>query len=398
MKKLLSSFLLLLIILNVSFCYAANPKVQINGNIIDFKDESGNVVEAQLINNRTMVPLRRIFEELNCSVDWEQETKTVTANRDDKTIILTIGSKDAYLKVGGIENKIVLDSEPVIVENRTLVPLRFIGESLGNDVGWDQANQTAIIIDYEEIASLLKAKSEFMYDKAISANNIDFTKNYYDEANSSRNATTTISTNYSKNANNYTVNVSIGGTSDLSTEIENEGWNEYSYTIENEKYQTSNYVFASMFELKKNEPFKMDYEGYNLSLDKANSLAEWVKRISRLDTGKFNTNTYSELKKDWNKFFNTFFNGKKTFKDADFTYSYIDFARILQVRTSSEAFNALLLLNSLCFDVHFNYKDVMFDYPTFTYEFVNDSNGGVTFKVLLKNEYKEKIAYELSIK
>ena len=148
-----------------SICFAANPKVQIDGKMIDFTDENGNKVEAQLINNRTMVPLRKIFEELGCTIEWNQGTKTVRATKEQQTIKLTIGDKRAYATdyFGRNETEIIIDSEPVIVDNRTLVPLRFIGESLGCDVGWDQANQTAIIISYNKIGKMIGSKSRNLY-------------------------------------------------------------------------------------------------------------------------------------------------------------------------------------------------------------------------------------------
>ena len=61
MKKLvLITTIFCILITSVSL--AADVKVQINGQIIDFTDSNGNKVEAQTINSRTMVPLRKIFE------------------------------------------------------------------------------------------------------------------------------------------------------------------------------------------------------------------------------------------------------------------------------------------------------------------------------------------------
>ena len=98
-------------------------------------------VQPVIINNRTMVPLRGIFEELGASVEWNQSTKTVTARKDDTVIILKIG--DISPTVNG---QVVPISQPAVVtRGRTLVPLRFIAESLGVNVRWDSSSQMVII-------------------------------------------------------------------------------------------------------------------------------------------------------------------------------------------------------------------------------------------------------------
>ena len=92
-------------------------------------------------NGRTLVPMRIIFEKLGANVEWNDETKTVTAKKDDVEIKLTINDKTAY--VNGKE--ITLDTPSVIKDGRTLVPVRFISESLGKDVEWDAENKYVIV-------------------------------------------------------------------------------------------------------------------------------------------------------------------------------------------------------------------------------------------------------------
>ena len=319
MNKFKYSFMVLIVVvLTFSFAYAANPKVQLNGNNLDFTDEQGNKVEAQLINNRTMVPLRKIFESLGCTIDWNQETKTVTAKSNGKTIKLTIGSSDAYVSNGASEEKIVLDSGPIIVENRTLVPLRFIAESLGCDVGWDQKNQTAIIIDYEEIAKIIGAKSNYLYNYAGKAEDVSIIRKYFDEWDSSRN--TMFSLGIAANGNS--VYLKFDGTSSLIDEIKNEEWNEFTYTRferENGTYlKSDNYVFSSMFSAKKGTEFKYEPETIGLSKEHSNSLKEWVQLVTNVDNTTINVNTYKGIKSDWQRFANTFFGGKKNHKSKDF--------------------------------------------------------------------------------
>ncbi|MFZ5590550.1 MAG: stalk domain-containing protein [Bacillota bacterium] len=92
-------------------------------------------------NGRTLVPLRAIFEALGAKVEWEEATQTVTATKDDLKIMLTIGSNKAN-KNG---QEVLLDVPAKKVNNRTLVPLRFVSEALGAKVGWDAATFTVSI-------------------------------------------------------------------------------------------------------------------------------------------------------------------------------------------------------------------------------------------------------------
>ncbi|MBQ6553647.1 MAG: copper amine oxidase N-terminal domain-containing protein, partial [Firmicutes bacterium] len=103
----------------------------------------GNVVESDVApqitaEGRTVVPLRVISETLGAKVDWDSETKTVTAEKDGKTLSLTIGAK--VMDNNGA--KLTLDSPAQIVDGRTMVPLRVISESFGCKVDWDGASKT----------------------------------------------------------------------------------------------------------------------------------------------------------------------------------------------------------------------------------------------------------------
>lgn len=89
--------------------------------------------------DRVFVPLRGVFERLGATVDYS--AGTILANRGDTTVALHIGSNVAY--VNG--DAVTLDAAPFIVGSRTLVPLRFLSESLGAIVDWNQAQQTVYV-------------------------------------------------------------------------------------------------------------------------------------------------------------------------------------------------------------------------------------------------------------
>lgn len=110
-------------------------KVQLNGLDLTFD------VPPQLINSRTMVPMRKIFEELGALVEWNEETQTIIAVKDDNVIIMQIGSD--IITVNG--EKVALDSPPTIIEGNTLVPIRAVAESFNADVQWEEESQIVII-------------------------------------------------------------------------------------------------------------------------------------------------------------------------------------------------------------------------------------------------------------
>ncbi len=113
----------------------ADITVTLDGNVLEF-DQNPIIV-----NSRTMVPLRAIFESLGATVEWDQDTQTVTSVKGDTTISMTIGK--AEMKKN--EEVIVLDVAPQIVGNRTLVPVRAVAESFNCIVDWDGETQTVII-------------------------------------------------------------------------------------------------------------------------------------------------------------------------------------------------------------------------------------------------------------
>ena len=122
-------------------------KVSLNGGFLEFD------VNPSIINGRTMVPLRVIFEALSASVDWNGETNTVVSKKNDTTISLTIDSDQMTIN----NQTITLDSPATIIEGRTLVPVRAVSEAFGIKVDWDEDNEIVILREprYAEIKTVL---------------------------------------------------------------------------------------------------------------------------------------------------------------------------------------------------------------------------------------------------
>ncbi len=90
---------------------------------------------------RVLVPFRAIFEALGANVSWDESTQTVTGVKGDTSVILVIGQNTATIG----DEKDNLDVPASIVNGHTVVPLRFVSESLGAQVDWDGGQRQVII-------------------------------------------------------------------------------------------------------------------------------------------------------------------------------------------------------------------------------------------------------------
>ena len=118
---------------NLEFVPIAN--VEINGERVK------SDIPAVIKNNRVLIPMRAIFEKFGAEVDWNGETRTVTAAAGDKMIVMQIGEEEI-----GVNGEIKeIDVAPQMLMNRTIVPARAVSESLGAAVQWDEARQTVVI-------------------------------------------------------------------------------------------------------------------------------------------------------------------------------------------------------------------------------------------------------------
>lgn len=136
--KRVSSTVILSLILIVDVSAVENTKdikIEIDGKSIV------SDVAPFIDNNRTLVPIRVISENLGYSVNWDNQTRKVTVKNNDKSIELTIGKKE--VNINGTNSSI--DVAPMIKSERTFVPLRFISESFDNYVNWDNNTKTVII-------------------------------------------------------------------------------------------------------------------------------------------------------------------------------------------------------------------------------------------------------------
>ena len=119
--------------------------VMLNGQYIKFPD-----AVPELTDGRTMVPFRAIFESLGAEITFDGGK--IHAVLGDTVLDLTIGSDTMTKTVNGKAETVKMDCAPYIKGGRTYVPVRFISEALGCEVGWDGDYRSAVIIDREALA------------------------------------------------------------------------------------------------------------------------------------------------------------------------------------------------------------------------------------------------------
>ncbi|WP_425446379.1 N-acetylmuramoyl-L-alanine amidase [Dethiothermospora halolimnae] len=110
-----------------------------------------------LYKDRTLVPIRFVAEKLGAQVSWNGETSEALIETESKEIVLKLNS--STVRVNGINKKIPYNVPAKLVNNaRTMVPLRFVSEELGCEVGWNSSTYTGIIKSPKENEEVTKVK------------------------------------------------------------------------------------------------------------------------------------------------------------------------------------------------------------------------------------------------
>lgn len=115
--------------------YAADITIVVDGNTIT------SDVPPTIVEGRTLVPVRAVSESLNAQVAWNESLRTVTIAKGSMVMSLQV-SKSEYIMNGMIKS---LDVPVQIINGRTMVPLRVIGQAFGAKVVWDDATRTVSI-------------------------------------------------------------------------------------------------------------------------------------------------------------------------------------------------------------------------------------------------------------
>ena len=110
--------------------------VTINGTAVNFTDQ-----QPTIIDGRTLVPIRGVFEALGFEVSWNQQARQATLSRAGDTIIITIDS--ATFTANGVSH--TLDVPAQLIDGSTMLPVRAVLEAVGYSLDWNGYTQTVII-------------------------------------------------------------------------------------------------------------------------------------------------------------------------------------------------------------------------------------------------------------
>ena len=121
-----------------------NPYMYVNNAQREI--DPGRNTKPVIVNSRTLLPIRAIVENIGGTIEWEDATKKVTIKNDDTIIILWIGSFTTLVNDINVE----IDVAPQIINARTMMPLRFITESLGCNVEWFDKTKEVLITKSSE--------------------------------------------------------------------------------------------------------------------------------------------------------------------------------------------------------------------------------------------------------
>lgn len=153
MKKIIS--ILMTFVLAMSFvtgCGAAEEKsenfaltMQIGNPVMTVNGEEKNIDDEGTVpiveKDRTLVPIRAIIEAMDGKVEWDGNTNTVVLTVGDDVMKLVIDSEKAFFN----EEEYTLDSAPKVINDRTMLPIRFIAEKFKFSVDWDEKTSTITI-------------------------------------------------------------------------------------------------------------------------------------------------------------------------------------------------------------------------------------------------------------
>ena len=131
----------------VSSVYGDKSEIHMvyNDKVVKYDD-----VKPVNTDGRVMIPFRAALENMGASVDYDDSSRLVTAKKGDTTIKFTLMDDTIYVDDNGSESTVKMDTPMIIVDDRTFVPIRFMSNAFGMQVGWDGNTETVVILDADD--------------------------------------------------------------------------------------------------------------------------------------------------------------------------------------------------------------------------------------------------------
>lgn len=160
MKKLITLFLTAFLTLTVmAFHVSAADEIKV---VLDGKEISFDQPPV-IVNDRTMVPMRAIFEALGANVDWNAETRTATGSKCG--IYIDFQIDEPYMLKNTIT--IELDAPATLINGYTMLPVRAVAESFGVEVSWEAETRTVYMKDLEILNTIYLNDGSIYYGESI---------------------------------------------------------------------------------------------------------------------------------------------------------------------------------------------------------------------------------------
>ncbi len=176
LKRLVAVLCGLIIISSTSVSAEQSITVKLDGENVEFSDAKPVVKD-----NRTLIPLRGLFENMGYEITWDAKLKAATLSKDGNTI--TIRSNKNYITVNNIQTTIDVAAE--IIDGSMMIPLRAVADATGAEVNWDSSTRTVEIItdstinyvvnmnDYSEAYNELIEPLSLLEDVAAGLNSLN---------------------------------------------------------------------------------------------------------------------------------------------------------------------------------------------------------------------------------
>lgn len=154
MKKRLGAMLLASCLLCTNVVTTRAETLLIDGKKIEYNLSAislyvnNELIETKTMNpiqleGRVLVPAREVFEAMGANVLWDNTLKKVTIKYKDKTIILTMNQTEAIIN----DTVVSMDVPGKIINNKVMIPIRFVSEAMGLNVRWDSSNRAVWITE-----------------------------------------------------------------------------------------------------------------------------------------------------------------------------------------------------------------------------------------------------------
>ncbi len=102
------------------------------------------------VDGRVMIPFRTALEGMGAEVDYNDGERLVTAVKGDTIIKFTLMDDTVYVSDNGTDSTVTMDTPMMVVDGRTLVPIRFMSDAFGMQIGWDGESRSVVIFDRED--------------------------------------------------------------------------------------------------------------------------------------------------------------------------------------------------------------------------------------------------------